>query len=225
MAARTIARLFDDHSSAEAAVRDLESAGFSDADISLVRRQGGATDTTDSSASGTGIGATIGGVVGGGAGLLAGLGLMAIPGLGPVVAAGWLVAALTGAGAGAAAGGLLGALTDAGVTEEEAHVYAEGVRRGGSLVTVRAADEARATQAEQILSRHQSVNIAERGAQYRSAGWTRYDETTGTAAPGTGAMGTTTGSTGMGSTGVAGEPRSTGVGTGTGRSGTGRGKV
>ena len=225
MAARTIARLFDDHAAAEAAVRDLESAGFSDSDISLVRRQGGGTTgtTAESDASGTGIGATIGGVVGGGAGLLAGLGLMAIPGLGPVVAAGWLVAALTGAGAGAAAGGLLGALTDAGVTDEEAHVYAEGVRRGGSLVTVRATDESRATQAEQILGRHQSVNIAERGAQYRSAGWTRYDETTGAAATGTGAMGTTTGSTGMGSTGVAGEPR--GTGTGTGRSGTGRGGV
>lgn len=224
MAARTIARLFDDHATAEAAVRDLESAGFSDSDISLVRRQGDTAGTgKDTDTSGAGIGATIGGVVGGGAGLLAGLGLMAIPGLGPVVAAGWLVAALAGAGAGAAAGGLLGALTDAGVTEEEAHVYAEGVRRGGSLVTVRVADEARATQAEQLLSRHQSVNIAERGAQYRSTGWTRYDDTTGTAATGTGAMGTTTGGTGLGSTGMAGEPRST-TATGTTRSGTGRGR-
>ena len=61
-------------------------------------------------------------------------------GLGPIVAAGWLVAALTGAGVGAAAGGLLGALTGSGLSEEESHVYAEGVRRGGNLVTVRTDD-------------------------------------------------------------------------------------
>lgn len=222
MAARTIARLFDDQGSAEAAVRDLESAGFSDADISLVRRHGDGTTTTDAEGSGAGVGATIGGVVGGGAGLLAGLGLMAIPGVGPIVAAGWLVAALTGVGAGAAAGGLLGALTGAGVSEDEANVYAEGVRRGGSLVTVRAMDETRATQAEQILSRHQSVNIADRGAQYRASGWTRYDESTGAMSGNTGTMGTSSG-TGMGSTGRVGEPRDSS--TGTGRSGTGRGGV
>ena len=98
MAARTIARLFDDHSTAEAAVLDLENSGFSDADISLVRRHATTTGgtTTETDTSGAGVGATIGTVVGGGAGLLAGLGLMAIPGVGPVVAAGWLVAALAG---------------------------------------------------------------------------------------------------------------------------------
>jgi hypothetical protein len=191
MAGRTIARLFDDQTTAESAVRDLESAGFSDADISLVRRHGDDTTATDTDAdtSGAGVGATIGTVVGGGAGILAGLGLMAIPGVGPIVAAGWLVAALAGAGAGAAAGGLLGALTDSGVSEEEAHVYAEGVRRGGTLVTVRAADETRAAQAERILSAHRSVDVAQRGAEYRSAGWTRYEDTApgaraGTIAPG-----------------------------------------
>jgi hypothetical protein len=66
---------------------------------------------------------------------------MAIPGVGPVVAAGWLAAttlgAVTGAVACGAAGGLIGALTDSGVPEEHAHVYAEGVRRGGTLVTAR----------------------------------------------------------------------------------------
>ncbi|HYF09418.1 MAG TPA: hypothetical protein VD970_17495 [Acetobacteraceae bacterium] len=214
MAGRTIARLFDDQSTAEAAVRDLESAGFSDADISLVRRHGdGTTGTaTDEGTSGAGVGATIGTVVGGGAGLLAGLGLMAIPGVGPIVAAGWLVAALTGAGAGAAAGGLLGGLVDSGVSEEDAHVYAEGVRRGGTLVTVRASDEQRAMQAEQVLSRHQSVNITERGAQYRSAGWTRYDETGTATGTHTGsAMGAGTG-VGMGTAGAAGSVGSAGTG-------------
>ena len=75
--------------------------------------------------------------MGGTAGLPAGLGLLAIPGLGPVVAAGWLAATAVGAAAGAATGGIVGALTEAGVSEEEAHSYAEGVRRGGTLVSAR----------------------------------------------------------------------------------------
>lgn len=68
-------------------------------------------------------------MLGGGAGLLAGLSSLAIPGVGPVVAAGWLITTLTGAGVGAAAGGLLGSLTGAGVEEAGAKGYAE---RGGN---------------------------------------------------------------------------------------------
>ena len=86
-------------------------------------------------------GAGIGGALGGGAGLLAGLGLLAIPGLGPVVAAGWLASTAVGAAAGAAAGGIVGALVDAGEPEEHANVYSESVRRGGTLVTARVADQ------------------------------------------------------------------------------------
>jgi hypothetical protein len=112
-------------------------------------------------------------VLGGGAGLLAGIGALAIPGLGPIVAAGWLVAALTGAGAGAVAGGVLGTLTTAGVSEADAHVYAEGLRRGGNLVTVRA-DDARAAEAASILARHGPVDTAQRGADYRAGGWSGY---------------------------------------------------
>src|SRR3954466_16335497 len=147
MATRTIARLFDSYSDEPAAVRDLEAAGFQRDDISLIANRGddGTTttttgDTTEETSSGAGTGATLGTLVGGRAGLLAGLGALAIPGLGPIVAAGWLVAALTGAGVGAAAGGLIGALTQAGIGEEQAEVYAEGIRRGSNLVTVRTDD-------------------------------------------------------------------------------------
>ena len=188
MATRTIARMFDSYADASAAVRDLESAGFSHDDISLVGNRtetGGEARTDDASDAGSaaGTGATIGTLIGGGAGLLAGIGSLAIPGIGPIVAAGWLVAALTGAGVGAAAGGLLGGLTGAGVSEDEAHVYAEGVRRGGTLVTVRV-DEMRAAEVEQIMRRHNPVDVGTRGEEYRAGGWTRYDEsgasTTGT---------------------------------------------
>ena len=190
MAKRTIARMFDSYAAAAAAVRDLEAAGFSRDDVGLVAgnaegRHGTAPDAPardadrdgvdDRTESGAGTGAGIGAVVGGGAGLLAGIGALAIPGLGPVVAAGWLAAALAGAGVGAAAGGLLGALTTAGVEEAEAHVYAEGLRRGGSLVTVRA-DEARTAEAEAILARHGPVDAARRGDEYRAGGWTGYSD-------------------------------------------------
>jgi hypothetical protein len=203
MATRSIARLFDTADTARAAVRDLENAGFAHDDVSYMGSEGGTaandltTDTTRAgdteTGSGAGTGATLGTVLGGGAGLLAGLGALAIPGVGPVVAAGWLVATLTGAGAGAAAGGLLGALTGAGLGEEGATTYAEGVRRGGHLVVVRATDE-RALEAERILERHNPIDMERRSADWRAEGWT------GGSAAGIEAGRTST--TGMGATAV-----------------------
>ena len=192
---RTIAHLYDNYDTATQVTRDLEAAGFNHEDVSIVANQGptgdgmvtdrsdtaqaaGATGTgaTGAGATGAGAGASIGTILGGGAGLLAGIGAMAIPGVGPVVAAGWLVATLTGAGLGAGAGGLLGSLTGAGVEESHAHVYTEGVRRGGTLVTVRA-DDARATQAETIMLGFHPVDVAAREASYRANdGWERFDE-------------------------------------------------
>ena len=201
MAIRTIAHMFDRYEDATAAVSALEAAGFSHDDVSLVANQGatgmgtGTTsglttgDTTtagvpgdraDHAAAGTGTGASIGTIIGGGAGLLAGIGALAIPGVGPIVAAGWLIATLTGAGVGAAAGGLLGSLTGAGIPEEHAHVYTEGVRRGGSLVTVRA-EESRVAAAESILNGHGPVDVSARGADYRSSSdWSGFDAQRGT---------------------------------------------
>src|SRR5690606_17350696 len=115
----------------------------------------------------------------GGVGLLAGLGTLAIPGIGPVIAGGWLLAtaigALGGAAVGGAAGGLLGALANAGVPEEEAHVYAEGVRRGGTLVSVRA-DDSRADTVGAILTNAAGVDLDRRRDDYLAEGWTGFDE-------------------------------------------------
>jgi hypothetical protein len=186
----TISRLYDDYSSASQAVAELERSGIPHDDISIVannadnwysgdggRRATGRVDRdrdgTDDRAEGAAAGAGIGATLGGAAGLLAGLGLLAIPGVGPVVAAGWLVATAAGAAAGGATGGIIGALSQAGVSEDDAHVYAEGVRRGGSLVTVRVADGERA-RVEAILDRN-AVNIRDRGAAYRKSGWTSFD--------------------------------------------------
>ena len=185
---RTMTRLFNSQNEAMAAVADLERSGIPHDDISLIASNGDNwheghqhdrvnADGDNDTAEGAGKGAATGGLIGGGAGLLAGLGMLAIPGLGPVVAAGWLAAtavgALAGAAAGGAAGGLLGALKDAGHSDDEANVYAEGVRRGGTLISVRA-DEGRATSVEQILDRHSGVDAVTRGAAYRQDGWDNY---------------------------------------------------
>ena len=180
MPTQTLSALFDHYDDAAAAVTKLEAAGIPHSDISLVSNKADTTtteagDTADHAAPGAGTGATLGTLLGGGAGLLAGLGLMAIPGVGPVVAAGWLVATLTGAGIGAAAGGLAGSLTGAGVSERDAHAYAEGVRRGGSLLTVRT-DEARAEAAARILEEHGSIDVDERAQGWERDGWARAGE-------------------------------------------------
>ena len=183
MATRTLTRLFDNHEDALATVRALEQAGFTRDEISVVAHTTGArhyTDTeTTAAGEGAGAGAAAGTIIGGGLGLLAGIGSLAIPGVGPVVAAGWLVATLTGAGAGAAlgagTGGLIGSLTGAGVSEDDAHVYAEGVRRGGSLVNVRVDDE-HAPAAERILNSRAFVDPGRRRAEYQRGGWQSFDE-------------------------------------------------
>ena len=187
-----ITRLFDTYEHASSAVNELESGGVPHANISLVANNAddrysntvpgaastatGAGTTDTAAGTGAGTGATLGTVVGGGAGLLAGLGMLAIPGVGPVVAAGWLIATAVGAGVGAAGGGLLGSLVGAGVSETDAHVYAEGVRRGGTLVTVKA-EESQAAMVERVLDAHSPVDTASRGDAYRAEGWNGFDET------------------------------------------------
>ncbi len=184
MTMRTLTRLFDNHDDAVATVHALEAAGFGHEHVSVVANNADTRYNTtnganvdDAGAAGTG--ATAGTIFGGGLGLLAGIGSLAIPGVGPVVAAGWLVATLTGAGVGAAigggAGGMVGALTHAGVSEADAHVYAEGVRRGGSLVTVQA-EEGRIPEAEGILNNRTFVDPSARRAEYTASGWQRFDE-------------------------------------------------
>jgi hypothetical protein len=180
----TISRLYDNYSDAQRAVTSLESAGVPHSALSIVannsdnwystdkkvdRDRDGVDDRAEGAATGAGLGAGLGGA----AGLLAGLGLLAIPGLGPVVAAGWLASTALGAVAGGATGGVVGALTQAGVSDEEAPLYAEGVRRGGTLVSARVPDADRARY-EAILNQS-AVNLRDRSAAWQKAGWKSYD--------------------------------------------------
>src|SRR5262245_49756497 len=117
----TITRLFDTYGEASQAVQDLEAAGLSSSQISIVASNADnwyredrtvktvRTKKHDGTAEGAEIGAGLGAVAGGAAGLLAGLGILAIPGLGPVVAAGWLASTAAGAAAVGVAGGIIGA--------------------------------------------------------------------------------------------------------------------
>ncbi|WP_354066607.1 hypothetical protein [Bradyrhizobium sp. OAE829] len=161
----------------------LESAGVAHSDISIVAnnsdnwfsgdKKDRDADGVDDRAESAGRGAGIGGGLGGAAGLLAGLGLLAIPGLGPVVAAGWLASTAVGAAAGAATGGIVGALTEAGISDEDAHAYAEGVRRGGTLVSARIADADRA-RLDGLLN-ESAVNLRNRTAAWQKSGWQSFD--------------------------------------------------
>jgi len=184
MAQRVFTHLYDTYDEALQTVQALEATGLPHDDISLVANNADSRHATpDPAVTGTGAkttaagtGMTAGTILGGGAGLLTGLGMLAIPGVGPVVAAGWLITTLAGAGVGAASGGLLGSLVGAGVPEEHAHTYAEGVRRGGSLVTVRA-DESQASRIESVMNSRTpaAVDVATRRADYQTEGWTGHE--------------------------------------------------
>ncbi|MEZ4522977.1 MAG: general stress protein [Thermomicrobiales bacterium] len=175
--------LYDDFDDARDAIHELLDAGYSRDRISLVARdvderyaeelEGIDEDNTGEAIAG---GATVGGVLGGIAGVLVGLDAVAIPGIGPVLAVGPIVGGVIGVGAGAATGGLVGGLTEAGVDEDEAHTYAEGVRRGGTLVAVQAENEA-ADAAADILDDHNPVDVDERETRWREDGWERHDST------------------------------------------------
>jgi hypothetical protein len=181
---RTVIGLFDQFEDAQQVARSLVDAGFPRDDLSLIAADshgdyakhvpGETSSETEKLGGGAAAGAGIGAAAGGLAGLLAGLGALAIPGIGPVIAAGPLAAALAGAGIGAAAGGLLGALVNLGIPEEHAKLYAEGVRRGGTLVMAKVQDS-QTEQAVQIMNRFHPVDINQ-----RSRTWDRgHSETEG----------------------------------------------
>jgi uncharacterized protein (TIGR02271 family) len=195
--AKTVVGLFDSFAEAQNVVQDLIDNGFRREDVSVVsndeaHRSGERAVGTDSKADeGAGTGAVVGTVGGGALGLLIGAGLLAIPGIGPVLAAGPLAAGIgtaaatlgagaLGAGIGAATGGLVGGLVGAGVPDEDAQFYAEGVRRGGTLVSV-SADDSMANSAYDIMMRHNAVDIDDRSTQWRGSGWSGSFDSTSSA--------------------------------------------
>lgn len=174
----TVSALYDNRTDAANAVRALTDSGVMRDDISVVASDAageyskyhGQDMTADETLEGAASGALIGGV----GGLLVGLAALAIPGIGPVIAAGPIAAAVAGAGIGAVTGGIVGALVDLGVDEDSAGYYAEGVRRGGTLVTVHV-DEHMAQDVAEILDDYDPVDLESRADRWREEGWTTYD--------------------------------------------------
>ena len=173
-----VGALFGDRSSAEAAITELKDAGFAADQIGVAMRDRTAEgslieDTGTAAAASATTGALGGGLLGGLVGFLVGVGALAIPGIGPVVAGGVLAStfgiaggtALAGAGIGAAAGGLVGALVGLGIPEEEARHFERGIHAGGTLVTVNA--QGRIADALSILERHGGDTGPELGARPR----------------------------------------------------------
>jgi hypothetical protein len=176
---KTVIGLMDNIGEAQSVVKDLVASGINRDDIGFMANQKHAVPESaglnegegSRAASGALAGAGTGAALGGVAGLALAMAPLAIPGIGPILAAGPIAAALTGAGIGAVAGGLIGGLTQLGVPEEEAHYYAEGVRRGGILVTVAAESDAQAQTAVTVMQRHGAVDIDQRATEWKKQGW------------------------------------------------------
>lgn len=163
--AHLVSGIFNTRASADMAVDQLITQGFSRDDISLImsdatRGREFAIAPETKAPEGATTGATVGGILGAIAAGLVSVGIIAVPGIG-LVAAGPIIAALAGAGAGGAAGGIIGALAGAGIPEHEAKFYAEELRSGGILVGVYAHDD-RADVAKEIFENAGAESIATR---------------------------------------------------------------
>src|SRR5437588_13110772 len=158
--------LSDSEAQAQSIVTQLKNAGFSNNDISVLFPD--KTGTKDfaheqhtKAPEGAATGAGTGGVLGGALGWLAGIGALAIPGLGPFIAAGPILAALSGAAAGATLGGLTGALIGWGIPEYEAKRYEGKIKAGNMLISVHAEDRDERTRAKQIFEQAGAEDIAD----------------------------------------------------------------
>lgn len=157
--------IYRDRVSVETAVDALRAAAFRNTDISVLFPENEGTkdfahEKHTKAPEGTATGATSGAVIGGGLGWLAGIGALAIPGLGPFIAAGPIMAALAGAGAGGVVGGLAGALVGMGIPEYEAKRYEGRVKEGGILLSVHCDDSKWAKRAKEILEQTGADDVA-----------------------------------------------------------------
>jgi hypothetical protein len=165
---RAVFGIYTSAADTERAVNALIEAGFVSQDVSVLMpdQQGTrefAVRKETKAPEGATAGATTGGVIGGALGVLAGLGALAIPGLGPLLVAGPLVAGLAGVGAGGAVGGLIGALVGMGIPEYEARRYEGRVKDGGVLLSVHCETPGEILRAKEVLRDTGAVDIAASG--------------------------------------------------------------
>lgn len=160
--------LFSSSTAAERGVEALVNAGFSNNAISVLMQDNQSTqdfahEKNTKAPEGTAAGVATGGIVGGTLGLLAGIGLLAIPGIGPFIAAGPIMGALAGLGVGGTVGGLIGALVGMGIPEYEAKRYEGHLKTGGVLLSVHCDTADEITRAKAILTGTSASDIASTG--------------------------------------------------------------
>lgn len=168
MSNHSVICLASSQSQAEIIVDQLRSAGFSSNDISALFADHGtsrdfAHEKHTKAPEGTAAGASTGGIVGGALGWLAGIGSLAIPGVGPFVAAGPILAALSGAAIGATVGGITGCLIGWGIPELEAKRYEGKIQEGNILIAVHAEDSDDVARAKRIFEDAQAKDVCTTG--------------------------------------------------------------
>ncbi len=160
--------IYKNSASAERAVDRIVAAGFSSSDVSVLLPDNNSSrdfahEKNTKAPEGTATGVTAGGVVGGTLGLLAGIGALAIPGVGPLIAAGPIMGALAGLGVGGTVGGLIGALVGMGIPEYEAHRYEGRVKEGGVLLSVHCDTSEEVARAKELLEHSGAEDISSTG--------------------------------------------------------------
>jgi len=171
--ANVIAGFFRTRAEAERAKVALHEAGYSQDEVNFVAGDTRGHDapavgpTLKTAESEAGSDAVVGGLIGLAAGMIA----VVLPGIGALIAAGPIAGAIGGLTAGAAAGGIIGLLKDHGISEEKAEFYAEGVSRGGALLTVHNVDGDREKNARKILDDAGAIEVEELAEEWRASGW------------------------------------------------------
>lgn len=165
MSAKAVFCIAKSNDQAERIVSTLKASGFSNNDISVLLPDKNATrdfahEQHTKAPEGAAAGAGTGGVLGGALGWLAGVGSLAIPGVGPLIAAGPIMGALGGAAVGAAVGGLTGTLVGMGIPEYEAKQYEGKLREGNALISVHTEDSDERSRAKEIFKRANADDIA-----------------------------------------------------------------
>jgi hypothetical protein len=160
--------LYRNHAQVEHAVDELKAAGFRNTDISVLMQENEGTkdfaaEKNTKAPEGTATGATSGVVIGGALGWLAGIGALAIPGVGPFIAAGPIMGALAGAGTGGIVGGLIGALVGMGIPEYEAKRYEGRIKAGDILLSVHSDRSEWTRKAKDILKRTGAEDVSSAG--------------------------------------------------------------
>jgi hypothetical protein len=176
--------IYSTRAAVENASDSLMKAGFPASDISVLLPEslGGpkdmGTEKSTKAPEGTAVGVTTGGVIGGTLGLLAGVGLLAIPGLGPFIAAGPIMAGLAGLGVGGAVGGVTGALIGMGIPEFEAKRYEDRLKSGGILLSVHCDTAEEIKQAKEVVERTGGQDVSSTGESSADTKTTERNTTT-----------------------------------------------